>query len=166
MTDDQIGCGDCSFQGTPAQVKAHRCADDLKQRAEGDARLVPIVAKALRWLEPHMSKPHEQVIRDACREYAADLLVARVQAEQEKAKCDKCGREVPRQFVAIEIEDGHPIDDPAGFQWCIVCHAQRVKATLEARLASQEATIAKLHGENEQLRDQLVDMDLREWGKI
>jgi len=54
-------------------------------------------------------------------------------------KCDKCGTLVPRTMIAIELEDGHPIDDPAGFQWCVVCHSQRVLANYKAQLAALTA---------------------------
>lgn len=40
--------------------------------------------------------------------------------------CDKCKRDLPIEMIAVEVEDGHPIDDPVGFMWCIVCHAKRV----------------------------------------
>ena len=41
-------------------------------------------------------------------------------------KCEKCGKSVHRSQIAVEIKDGAPIDDPAGFMWCHACHCQRI----------------------------------------
>lgn len=61
-----------------------------------------------------------------------------------KEKCDKCGRMMPRQFVAIEVVNGAPTDDPAGFQWCVVCHDIGVHEKMIQRLAKAEASLLSL----------------------
>jgi len=66
-----------------------------------------------------------------------------LKAEAERQKCDKCGRHVPRGMIAVELQDGAPIDDPAGFMWCGICHAQRVLKQAEAERDALADAIAR-----------------------
>lgn len=61
---------------------------------------------------------------------------------EELARCDKCGRLVPSSFIAIELKDGAPIS-LTRFQWCIVCHAQRVLGETKQELEQQAAQLTQ-----------------------
>ena len=74
-------------------------------------------------------------LKNCVKWVALHAEVATLRAERDE-HCDKCGRDVPRRFIAIELQDGAPIDDPAGFQWCVVCHSQRIVGDLKACLAT------------------------------
>ena len=62
--------------------------------------------------------------------------------------CDKCGTVVPAAFIAIETQDGAPIDEPKGFMWCVVCHGKRVDAALRDRAERAEAALDDISAEN------------------
>ncbi len=85
---------------------------------------------------------------EASREAHAEALKA-IEAQE---KCDKCGRTFPRRLVAIELKDGAPIDDPAGFQWCIVCHGIRVHEQQLARIFNLESQVAALTAKQETIQ--------------
>jgi hypothetical protein len=101
------------------------------------------------------------IARDRCADELEALLPAlakereRLERGAATEKCDKCGTMVPRNMIAIELKDGAPIDDPAGFQWCIVCHDRRVLTELRDRLATE--TQAR------QEADSVVTLAMGEW---
>jgi hypothetical protein len=69
------------------------------------------------------------------------LTAKLAEASSELEKCDKCEHLVPRNMIAIELDNGAPIDDPAGFQWCVVCHCHRVVDKRNAELAEARAQL-------------------------
>jgi len=84
--------------------------------------------------------------RDAEREAHAKTKVERDDWRDKwhPVACDKCGTAVPQAFIAIETQEGAPIDDPEGFMWCVVCHGNRVDAVLRERAERAEAEAARL----------------------
>jgi hypothetical protein len=60
--------------------------------------------------------------------------------------CDKCGIAYPQKMLAIETENGAPIDVEK-FTWCITCHNQRHHEKKLAALRQSVETIqAKIDG--------------------
>lgn len=97
----------------------------------------------------------------ACLRAALVSAVRALRLKNERQRCDKCGKEVPLAFLAIEVEDGHPIDDPAGFQWCIVCHCRRVDEGRKKRIEQADAEIAALRAQLQKFEALAADLVVR-----
>lgn len=137
---------------TPQQQWALACkmSVEIAGLVSQGADLSIEMAEAFKGLLQRSEEAEEMIAAQA-------MEIALLRIEQEK--CDKCGTFVPRKFIAIEVKDGAPIDDPTGFQWCIVCHAQRVMAERDQALAAarQElATVREDRGTFEASYDQAV----------
>lgn len=123
-------------------------------RATPDCPSCAALTVALREAEQQRDewqRKHSEMTRAAEGHFRGQLDAIRKLDASEQAReaavqgerCDKCGRYVPRQSIAIELQDGAPIDDPAGFMWCHGCHCQRAMDAFQARAEAAEVKLAE-----------------------
>lgn len=110
-----------------------------------------------------------QVEEATLRADAAEAELAQFRSGTEV--CEKCHVRYPRALVRIELKDGAPIADPAGFQWCVVCHGARLLAEArenaerwegDARRFKEEAREARQDAGQEFNRAEALEVRLRE----
>ncbi len=136
-------------------------------------RMTPSTGKNIEWhlreLESALSALHAFYEGQLAEK---DKEIERLTNETRREKCDKCGRMIHYSQIGIEVKDGAPIDDRAGFMWCHGCHCQRIVDELksraeqaEARLTEHAAEIARLKAALTEAASQLTYASYYTWAE-
>lgn len=116
-------CHDLVCNGDWSKPRGEGSGCSCRGRESRAAEECNTLREQLTQLSDALTTQSDLLLRER-KEHTGQLLQLEPLAKREK--CEKCRTLVPPSMIAVEVKGGAPIDDPAGFMWCVVCHSRRV----------------------------------------